>query len=105
MVTENGLGAYDKLEDGKIHDQYRIDYLKLHMEQMQAAMDDGIEVLGYYPWSFMDLMSTSNGYNKRYGFVYINRGDRELNGLERYKKDSFYWYRQWIDEHTEKSGG
>jgi 6-phospho-beta-glucosidase len=112
MVTENGLGAYDKLEDKAVHDQYRIKYLKLHMEQMQAAMNDGIEIWGYYPWSFMDLMSTSNGYNKRYGFVYINRGDQLLNaksagpdGLERYKKDSFYWYRQWITEYTEEHGG
>jgi 6-phospho-beta-glucosidase len=68
---------------------------------MQKSMEEGIEVLGYYPWSFMDLMSTSNGYGKRYGFVYVNREDRELKDLKRYKKDSFYWYRQWIDENTE----
>lgn len=96
MVTENGLGAYDHFENGQIKDDYRINYLQQHIVQMQLAISDGVQVLGYYPWSFIDLMSTSNGYNKRYGFVYIDRDDNNLKTLNRYKKDSFYWYQEVV---------
>lgn len=97
MITENGMGAYDKLEeDGSIHDPYRIDYLKEHIKAMWRAMDYGVEVIAYHPWSFIDLLSTSNGYKKRYGFVYVNRTDDDVKDLARYKKDSFYWYQEVI---------
>lgn len=99
MITENGLGAYDELVDGQVADDYRIDYLKKHLQQLQLAISDGVPVMGYYPWSFMDLMSTSNGYNKRYGFVYVDRTDTDLKTLQRYKKASFYWYQQVIQSH------
>ena len=59
-------------------------------------MDAGVEVISYNPWSFMDVLSTSNGYQKRYGFVYVNRDNDDLKDLKRYKKDSFYWYAQVI---------
>lgn len=96
MITENGLGACDTLADGQVNDIYRIDYLQKHIHQMQLAITDGVPVLGYYPWSFIDLMSTSNGYKKRYGFVYIDRDDNDLKTLNRYKKNSFYWYQNVI---------
>lgn len=96
MITENGLGARDCLVDGQINDVYRIDYLQKHIEQMGLAISDGVPVLGYYPWSFIDLMSTSNGYNKRYGFVYVDREDDDIKTLTRYKKASFYWYQKVI---------
>ena len=63
---------------------------------MKKAMDAGVEVISYNPWSFMDVLSTSNGYQKRYGFVYVNRDNDDLKDLKRYKKDSFYWYAQVI---------
>lgn len=95
MITENGIGAYDTLEpDGSIHDPYRIDYLEKHIKAIKHAIDYGVEVLAYHPWSFMDLISTSNGFKKRYGFVYVNRTDDDLKDLKRYKKDSFYWYQK-----------
>lgn len=97
LITENGLGQEDTLtEDGKIHDQYRIDYLEAHIKQMALAIDDGVEFLGYCPWSAIDLISTHEGFKKRYGFIYVNRDDFDLKDLSRYKKDSFYWYQNVI---------
>lgn len=96
MITENGMGAYDTLtDDKKVHDSYRIDYLRAHIQAIQRAMHYGVEVLAYNPWSFMDLLSTSNGYKKRYGFVYVDR-DEEGGSCERIKKDSYYWYQKVI---------
>lgn len=96
MITENGLGAYDKLEDGKVHDDYRINYLKDHIEAIDEAIGDGCEVIGYCTWSFQDLFSWLNGYAKRYGFVYVDRDEESEKELKRYKKDSFYWYKEVI---------
>ena len=98
MITENGMGAYDRLEeDGTVHDPYRIDYLREHIKAMWRAMDYGVEVISYNPWSFIDLLSTSNGYKKRYGFVFVNRTDDDIMDLKRFKKDSFYWYQKVIE--------
>lgn len=70
LVTENGLGAFDTLTaDNRVHDQYRIDYLATHITAMQQAITDGVAVLGYCPWSAIDLVSTHQGFAKRYGFV------------------------------------
>lgn len=102
MITENGLGARDTLINGQISDDYRIDYLKKHVEQLRLALCDGIPILGYYPWSFIDLMSTSNGYSKRYGFVYVDREDNDLKTLSRYRKASFYWYKNVISSNGEE---
>ncbi|MCH8625472.1 glycoside hydrolase family 1 protein [Lactiplantibacillus plantarum] len=101
MVTENGLGAKDKLENGKvINDQYRIDYLQTHITEMQRALTDGVDLLGYCAWSFTDLLSWLNGYKKRYGFVYINRDDDNQLDLARIPKRSFYWYRDLIQRNS-----
>lgn len=98
LLTENGLGAYDKLEeDGSIHDQYRIKYLKDHIEQMALAIADGCDMLGYCPWSAIDLVSTHAGIVKRYGFIYVDRDEFDLKTLNRYRKDSFYWYKKVIE--------
>lgn len=97
LVTENGLGAYDKLdEDGHIHDIYRIKYMKQHIEQMQLAVTDGCQMLGYCPWSAIDLVSTSAGVARRYGLIYVDRDEFDLKTLNRYRKDSFYWYKKVI---------
>lgn len=102
MITENGMGAYDTLEvDGSIHDSYRIDYLRKHIAAIKKAINYGVEVISYNPWSFIDLLSTSNGYMKRYGFVYVNRTDDDIKDLARYKKDSFYWYKKVIQSNGE----
>lgn len=97
LVTENGLGAYDALtEDGKIHDPYRIEYLRKHIEQIQLAITDGVDMMGYNPWSAIDLISTHEGMRKRYGFIYVDRDEFDLKTLNRYRKDSFYWYKKVI---------
>lgn len=97
IVTENGIGAYDKVdEDGSVKDHYRIDYLKKHIEQMELAIADGVDVIGYCPWAAIDLISTHQGFRKRYGFIYINRDEDDLKDLKRIKKQSFYWYKEVI---------
>ena len=102
MVTENGLGARDVVEDGKIHDDYRIDYLRQHIEQMRLAIDDGVDLIGYTPWSTMDLVSVSTGeMAKRYGFIYVDRDDAGNGTQNRLKKDSFYWYQKVISSNGE----
>jgi 6-phospho-beta-glucosidase len=101
LITENGLGAYDTLEDGQIHDDYRIEYLKEHIEAIRDSINDGCNVLGYCTWSFQDLFSWLNGYSKRYGFVFVDRDEESEKELKRYKKDSFYWYKKVIDSNGE----
>ena len=98
VISENGLGAFDQVVDGKIHDDYRIDFIEKHIHATKAAIDEGVEVLAYCVWSFTDLLSWLNGYQKRYGFVYI---DFEDPNLPRIKKDSFYWYQKLIASQTE----
>lgn len=101
IITENGLGTPDVLEDGKVHDYYRIDYLRDHINACALAIEDGVEMLGYCPWSFMDLLSSAQGFRKRYGLIYTNRTDHDTLGLERIKKDSFYWYKKVIETNGE----
>jgi 6-phospho-beta-glucosidase len=97
IVTENGLGAFDQLEAGnKIYDDYRIDYLRQHIEQLQLAITDGVEIFGYCPWSAIDLVSTHQGIGKRYGFIYVNRDEKDLKDLARFNKKSFVWYQRVI---------
>ena len=101
LVTENGLGDEDAAdENGEIADENRIAYLSDHIAQMQLAVEDGVEVFGYCPWSALDLVSTHEGIRKRYGFIYVNRTDEEVLDLRRIPKKSFYWYRDVI-----RSGG
>lgn len=98
IITENGIGDIETLTiDERVHDEYRINFLKKHLEQCNLAVNDGVNLFGYCIWSFMDLLSTSSGFNKRYGLVYVNRNDRDLKDLKRIKKDSFYWYKEIID--------
>ena len=103
IITENGLGAFDKLEeDGTIHDPYRIEYLRNHIKQCQLAITDGVDLRGFCPWSAIDLISTHQGMAKRYGFIYVNRDEHDLKDLARYRKDSFYWYQHVIETNGEE---
>ena len=97
MICENGFGGYDVLEkDGSIHDPYRIEYIREHIKAMKRAIENGVQLISYNPWSAFDLLSTSNGIAKRYGFIYVDRTDDDVKECKRYKKDSFYWYRNVI---------
>jgi 6-phospho-beta-glucosidase len=93
VVTENGLGAKDPIADtGEILDYPRIEYLKQHILACKQAIEEGVPLFGYFAWSYIDLLSWLNGYQKQYGFVYV---DRE-QGLERRKKQSYFWYKRVI---------
>ena len=94
MIVENGIGAKDTVTDGRIHDQYRIDYLRNHILEMKKAVDlDGIPVIGYTTWAALDLPSLSTGeMSKRYGFLYVDGDDQGNGTYHRIKKDSYAWY-------------
>lgn len=101
MVVENGLGASDEVveEDGqkRIHDPYRIEYLREHVRAMEQALANGVDLWGYTSWGCIDLVSASTGeMRKRYGFVYVDMDDEGKGTLERYRKDSFWWYKKCI---------
>lgn len=103
VISENGLGAFDKkTEDNKIHDDYRIAYLKAHIEELKEAINEGSEVIAYCTWSITDLLSWLNGYQKRYGFIYVDREEEEGASMNRYKKDSYYWYENVIKTNGEE---
>lgn len=103
MVVENGLGAFDKKEeDGSIQDDYRIDYLRRHIEEMREAVKDGVDLMGYTPWGCIDLVSASTGeMAKRYGFIYVEKYDDGTGDLSRRKKKSFDWYKKVIESNGE----
>lgn len=97
FIVENGFGAIDvKEEDESVHDQYRIDYLKSHIREMEKAInEDGVELMGYTPWGCIDCVSFTTGeMKKRYGFIYVDRNNDGSGTLERSKKDSYDWYKQ-----------
>lgn len=100
FIVENGFGAIDHVEeDGSIHDEERIDYLRAHIKEMEKAINyDGVELMGYTPWGIIDIVSFTTGeMKKRYGMIYVDR-DNEGNGtLERKKKDSFDWFKRVIE--------
>lgn len=104
FIVENGLGAYDKVtEDGQIHDPYRVAYLRANIEEMEKAVElDGVDLMGYTPWGFIDLVSASTGQmSKRYGFIYVDKDDEGNGTLNRSKKDSFAWYQKVIQSNGE----
>lgn len=98
-IVENGLGWSDALTpDGKVHDDYRINYLTANLKSMKDAVEiDGVDLLDYTMWSAIDLVSNGTGEMKKcYGFVYVDRDERGKGSLKRFKKDSFDWYKQVI---------
>jgi len=103
FIAENGLGAQDKLEEsGEVHDPYRIDYLRKHVEQMREAVEDGVDLAGYTWWGPIDIISAGTSeMSKRYGFIYVDRDDLGNGSLKRYRKDSFYYYKQVIKSNGE----
>ncbi|MBP2242087.1 6-phospho-beta-glucosidase [Cytobacillus eiseniae] len=103
LISENGLGEYDQVEQGGvIHDDYRIEYIRSHINAMQEAISDGVDLFGYCVWSFTDLLSWLNGFQKRYGFVYVNQHEEGNHDLRRIKKNSFYWYKDVIESNGGK---
>lgn len=102
MIVENGIGAADELADGKVHDPYRIAYLRDHIREMRKAVEEGVDLMGYTMWGPLDLISAGTGeMKKRYGFIYVDRQNDGSGSRRRYKKDSFYWYKKVIASNGE----
>lgn len=100
FIVENGMGAIDTPdENGDVHDSYRIDYLRKHIQAMEQAInEDGITLWGYTVWGSIDLVSAGTGeMRKRYGMVYVDKNDDGTGTYVRRKKDSFYWYKKVIE--------
>ena len=90
-ITENGAAMPDELRDDQVHDADRVAYLESHLEQVARALEKGANVKGYFVWSLLDNFEWAEGYEKRFGIVYV-----DYETLERTPKDSFYWYRDFI---------
>lgn len=107
FIVENGLGAKDELiTDDKgnktVNDDYRIEYLREHIKQMEEAIEDGVELWGYTTWGCIDLVSASTAeLRKRYGFIYVDRHDDGSGTFDRFRKKSFYWYKKVIESNGE----
>lgn len=97
LVAENGISCRDIISlDGKVHDANRIDYMHKHLLQLRKAIEEGVDVCGYFAWSFMDNFEWASGYNERFGLVYV-----DYQTLERTPKDSYDWYKQTIETNGE----
>ncbi|MDT0190744.1 glycoside hydrolase family 1 protein [Rothia terrae] len=102
FIVENGLGAKDELENDTVEDDYRIAYLNDHLVQVEEAIKDGVQLLGYTSWGCIDVVSASTAQmSKRYGFIYVDRNDDGSGSLKRYKKKSFNWYKDVIASNGE----
>ena len=104
MIVENGLGAYDEFdENGDIQDDYRIDYLRTHIEAMEKAINiDGVDLIAYTPWGCIDIVSAGTGeMEKRYGFIHVDKDNNGSGTLKRTRKKSFFWYKEVIETNGE----
>lgn len=93
MITENGMSCHDAVSlDGKVHDENRIDYIHRYLKELKRAASDGVEVTGYYAWSLMDNFEWGNGYNDRFGMIYV-----DYETQKRTVKESAYFYKHVIE--------
>ena len=103
MIVENGMGAIDEFVDGTVHDDYHIDYHRTHLQAMKRAMNNGVECLAYTTWGCVDIIASSTGQmSKRYGQIYVDVDESGNGTYDRYKKDSFYWYKHVIESNGEE---
>ncbi|MCR1958965.1 glycoside hydrolase family 1 protein [Thomasclavelia ramosa] len=97
FIVENGIGIDEKIVDGKIYDDTRIDYYQRHISSIKTAVEhNGVDLIGYLAWSPIDFLSSHKEIRKRYGFVYVDRDFDDIKELKRYPKKSFYWYQKCI---------
>lgn len=103
IIAENGFGTIDTIsEDGKIHDERRISYLRQHVANIKEAIIDGVDVIGYFPWGPIDIISCSSSeMNKRYGFIYVDQDNYGVGSKKRMKKDSYDWYKKVVESNGE----
>lgn len=87
-ITENGLSCTDSIHlDGKVHDPARIDFTHRYLLALRRAIDSGVDVRGYFHWSLLDNFEWSEGYNERFGLIYLDYATGK-----RTPKDSAAWY-------------
>ena len=97
MITENGMSCHDAVSlDGKVHDPNRQDYLNRYLLAYKRAAEDGVDVRGYFQWSFLDNFEWAEGYNERFGMVYVDYATQK-----RTVKDSAYWYKTVMETNGE----
>ncbi|AVN62343.1 6-phospho-beta-glucosidase [Mesoplasma coleopterae] len=97
MITENGLGYSEELnENNTVDDSYRIEYYEKHLNELRKCISEGIKVISYNAWTAIDIVSSHQGFSKRYGFIYVDRTEKDLKQMKRYPKKSFYWYKEYI---------
>lgn len=101
FVLENGIGMVEEPDqEKKVHDEYRISYIRDHLEQLLLSIEEGCEILGYTMWSPLDVISSGTSeMAKRYGFIYVDQDDFGGGSKKRYKKDSFYWFKSVLEKH------
>ncbi len=97
LITENGMSSHDVISlDGKVHDPQREDYMHRYLLAYQKAADDGVDLVGYFAWSFMDNFEWAMGYSDRFGLVYV-----DFQTQKRIPKDSAMWYKQVMERNGE----
>jgi 6-phospho-beta-glucosidase len=104
MIAENGLGAFDTPDaSGRVHDDYRIAYYREHVRALREAVDDGVDVIGFFPWGPIDIVSCSSSeMSKRYGFVHVDLDDYGQGSGVRRPKDSYDWYTKVVASNGEE---
>jgi 6-phospho-beta-glucosidase len=100
---ECGIGVDETLnEHNTVEDDYRISYLRDHLEQLKRAVsEDGVDLMGFLTWGPIDILSSQGEMKKRYGFIYVNRTDTDLKDLARYPKKSYGWFKKAIASNGE----
>jgi beta-glucosidase len=93
-VTENGGAFKDHLQDGRVHDHQRRDYIARHISAVADAMAQGVRMAGYMVWSLLDNFEWASGYEKRFGIVHV-----DFTTQRRTLKDSATWYREFLHQH------
>jgi beta-glucosidase len=91
LVTENGTCVTDRLENGRVHDAGRIQYLAEHLATLLKARREGVNVTGYFVWSPTDNFEWDKGFRTRFGLVYV-----DFLSLERTMKDSGLWFQEFL---------
>jgi beta-glucosidase len=91
-VTENGAAYKDKIQDGEVRDQGRIDYFEQHLKAMRKAKQEGVNITGYFAWTLTDNFEWSAGYSNRFGLIHV-----DFNTQLRTIKNSGYWFRDFLN--------
>ncbi|GAC1586313.1 MAG: hypothetical protein NVS3B19_04750 [Ginsengibacter sp.] len=97
IITENGAAFTDKLVNGKVHDQKRTQFLSDHIAEVYRAKKDGVNVKGYFIWTFLDNFEWAEGFKPRFGIVHV-----DFETQKRTIKDSGLWYKEFLQQKGEE---